>query len=122
MANSLAEKACVPCRKGGQPMTDAEIREHLAELPDWDLVEEDERKLRRSYKLRNFRQALELTKRIGERAEEIDHHPVLVTEWGRLTVTWWTHHIKGLHMNDFIMAARSDEEFRAMQAAESGKE
>lgn len=122
MAQKLARQDCVPCRKGGDPLPDEEIHKLLGELPHWRLVEEEgEKKLRRSYPFKNFRQALELTGRIGERAEEIQHHPVLVTEWGKLTVTWWTHHLGGLHMNDFIMAARSDEEFEALRNAAGGK-
>ena len=50
-----------------------------------------------------------VTKRVGELAEEEGHHPALLTEWGRTTVTWWTHKIRGLHRNDFIMAAKTDE-------------
>ena len=57
----------------------------------------------------DFAQALEFTNKVGELAEEEGHHPALLTEWGRTTVTWWTHKIRGLHRNDFIMAAKTDE-------------
>ena len=67
------------------------------------------RNLERVFKWKNFVQALAFTNRVGELAEEEGHHPALLTEWGKVTVTWWTHKIKGLHRNDFIMAARTDQ-------------
>ena len=54
---------------------------------------------------------------IAELAEKEGHHPALLTEWGRTTVTWWTHKIKGLHRNDFVMAAKTDELFGRRQTA-----
>ncbi len=64
--------------------------------------------LRRLFHFDTFAQALEFTTKVGELAEEEGHHPALLTEWGRATVMWWTHKIKGLHRNDFIMAAKTD--------------
>lgn len=66
-------------------------------------------RLERVFKFRNFVQALEFANKIGALAEEENHHPLLVVEWGRVTVNWWTHKIGGLHKNDFIMAAKADE-------------
>jgi 4a-hydroxytetrahydrobiopterin dehydratase len=66
-------------------------------------------RLRRAFSFGDFAQALEFTKKVGELAEEERHHPALLTEWGRTTVTSWTHKINGLHRNDFIMAAKTDE-------------
>ena len=66
----------------------------------------------KAQKFKNFVQALAFTHRVGELAEEQDHHPALLTEWGKVTVTWWTHAVKGLHRNDFIMAAKTDELYR----------
>jgi 4a-hydroxytetrahydrobiopterin dehydratase len=67
------------------------------------------KRLRRVFPVDDFAQALEFTKKVGQLAEEEGHHPALLTEWGRTTVTWWTHKIKGLHRNDFVMAAKTDE-------------
>ena len=66
-------------------------------------------RLERTFKLPNFAAALELTNKVGELAESEGHHPAILTEWGRVTVTWWTHKIRGLHRNDVIMAAKTDE-------------
>jgi 4a-hydroxytetrahydrobiopterin dehydratase len=71
------------------------------------------KRLERTFKFKNFVQALEFTNQVGGLAEEEGHHPALLTEWGRVTVTWWTHKIKGLHRNDFIMAAKTDKQYNA---------
>jgi 4a-hydroxytetrahydrobiopterin dehydratase len=93
-------------------VTDDEIAELRPQVADWELVDVDEiKRLRRVFRFDNFAQALEFTDRIGALAEEEGHHPALLTEWGRTTVTWWTHKIKGLHRNDFIMAAKTDEAY-----------
>ena len=66
------------------------------------------KRLEKSFSCKNFAAALALTNRIAVIAEQENHHPAIVTEWGRVTVSWWTHAIDGLHVNDFIMAARTD--------------
>ena len=110
---SLAREKCVPCQGGEPKLSEAEIAELKTQVPDWQIVQEDGvKRLRRTFKFKNFRQALDFTNKVGELAEEQDHHPVLVTEWGKVTVSWWTHAIGGLHRNDMIMAARTDEQHR----------
>jgi len=106
---SLAGMKCVACRKGEPTVTDAEIAEYHPQVPDWQIFErEGIKQLERAFKLPNFAEALAFTNRVGALAEEEGHHPALLTEWGRVTVTWWTHKIKGLHRNDFVMAAKTD--------------
>ena len=106
----LATGKCVACRAGEPTLTNAEIAELQPQLPDWQLKEvEGMRRLERVFKFKNFAQALEFTNKIGAIAEEENHHPLIITEWGKVTINWWTHKIGGLHKNDFIMAARSDE-------------
>jgi 4a-hydroxytetrahydrobiopterin dehydratase len=101
---------CVACRSDVPPLDDSQIARLKPQVPDWEVVEEGGiKRLRRVFKVKNFAEALDFTNRVGALAEEQDHHPMLVTEWGRVTVTWWTHKIKGLHTNDFIMAAKTDE-------------
>ena len=79
------------------------------QIPDWQIIERDQiNRLERQYRFANFVQAMAFTNQVGELAEEEAHHPALLTEWGKVTVTWWTHKIKGLHRNDFIMAAKTD--------------
>jgi len=105
----LATGKCVACRAGEPTLTDAEIAELQPQLPDWQLKEvEGMKRLERVFKFKNFAQALDFTNKIGVIAEEENHHPLIITEWGKVTLAWWTHKIGGLHKNDFIMAARSD--------------
>lgn len=107
--DQLTGMKCVACRADSPRVTEAEIAEFRPQVPDWQIVErEGEPRLERVFKFSNFADALAFTVKIGGLAEEEDHHPALLTEWGRVTVTWWTHKIKGLHRNDFIMAARTD--------------
>jgi 4a-hydroxytetrahydrobiopterin dehydratase len=106
---SLSELKCVACNKDAPTVTDAEAEELGREVPDWEIVEVDGiKRLRRVFRFGDFAQALAFTTAVGAVAEEEGHHPALLTEWGRTTVEWWTHKIKGLHRNDFIMAAKTD--------------
>lgn len=92
------------------PVTGAELERFRAQVPEWQIVEQaGVMRLQREFRFRNFATALAFTNRVGELAETAGHHPALLTEWGRVTVQWWTHKIGGLHRNDFIMAARTDE-------------
>ena len=106
---TLTQMTCVACRQDAPALADDEIGELHAQVPDWDIVEIDGiKRLRPVFSVDDFAQALEFTNRVAELAEEEGHHPALLTEWGRTTITWWTHKIKGLHRNDFIMAAKTD--------------
>jgi len=106
---TLHQLKCTACRGDEPPVGDDEIPALHAEVPEWQLVERDGiKRLERVFRFKNFAQALDFTQRVGQLAEAEDHHPTIVTEWGRVTVTWWTHKIKGLHQNDFIMAAKTD--------------
>ncbi len=110
--NDLASGKCVACRATEPALTDSEIAELHPQIAEWQLKEVDGvKRLERVFKLNNFVEAIAFTNKIGAIAEEEDHHPLIITEWGRVTVNWWTHKIKGLHKNDFIMAAKTDEMF-----------
>jgi 4a-hydroxytetrahydrobiopterin dehydratase len=107
--DTLTQMKCVPCRGDEPTVTDEEIEALHPQVPDWQIVEQDHiKRLQRAFKFKNFAEALQFTNKVGALAEEEDHHPALLTEWGKVTVTWWTHKIKGLHRNDFIMAAKTD--------------
>ncbi len=109
MAETLTEASCVACRRDAPSVSDSEIAELRPQIPDWELVDlYGIKRLSRVFPFDDFAQALEFTRRVGEAAEAEGHHPALLTEWGRTTVSWWTHKIKGLHRNDFIMAAKTD--------------
>ena len=110
--SELAEIECTACRGDEPAPTDAGIPELRAQVPERRVVErEGVKRLKMSFGFKNFAEALAFTDRVGEQAEVEGHHPALLTEWGKVTVTWWTHKIGGVHRNDFIMAARTDELF-----------
>jgi 4a-hydroxytetrahydrobiopterin dehydratase len=110
---NLAAGKCVACRAGELTLTDPEIEDLLLHVHGWEVKEVNGMKrLEKVFKFKNFAQALEFTNKIGALAEEEEHHPLIITEYGRVTVDWWTHVIKGLHKNDFIMAAKADEVYQ----------
>ena len=107
--SELTKESCVACRADAPRVTAEETQKLLGDVPEWTLEKDGEVPfLRRVYTFKNFVQALEFSNRVGELAERENHHPRLTTEWGRVTVDWWTHKIKGLHRNDFIAAAKTD--------------
>jgi 4a-hydroxytetrahydrobiopterin dehydratase len=105
----LASQHCVACASDSPSLDGKEIDEFRRQIPGWTVVErEGIKRVERVFKFPDFIQALAFTNRVGDLAEAEGHHPALLTEWGRVTVTWWTHAIRGLHRNDFVMAARTD--------------
>ncbi len=106
---NISKQHCEPCRSGAPKATAVEIKTYCEQIPDWKIVTIDGiERLRRVFKFHNFAEALDFTNKVGALAEQEGHHPALLTEWGRVTVQWWTHRIGGLHRNDFIMAAKTD--------------
>jgi 4a-hydroxytetrahydrobiopterin dehydratase len=107
--STLSAERCVACRRDSPRVTETEIAELGREVSDWQLLERDGiARLERVFHFPTFAGALAFTNQVGALAEAEGHHPALLTEWGRVTVTWWTHKIRGLHRNDFIMAAKTD--------------
>ncbi len=110
----LKDKKCVPCESDVPPLTENEIEEYHKQVPDWEVVEVDNiPRLVREFDFKNFADALAFTDAVGAAAEEEGHHPLIELTWGRATIQWWTHNIKGLHQNDFIMAAKTDDMFNS---------
>ena len=111
----LGQERCVACRRDSPLVTDDEIAELHPLVSHWCLIEDGAvKKLRRSFRFSNFQSALDFSMVIGRLAEDEGHHPRLITEWGGVTIDWWTHKIRGLHRNDFIMAAKTDQNFAAV--------
>jgi 4a-hydroxytetrahydrobiopterin dehydratase len=112
---TLSQLHCTPVHKEDRLLSEDEIRELAREIPEWKVVErEGIKRLEREFRFRNFSAALAFTVQVGELAEAEDHHPALLTEWGRVTATWWAHRIGGLHRNDFIMAAKTDDVYASI--------
>lgn len=107
--SKLREYACVPCRGGVPALTEDEMGQYLPEVPGWQVHAVDGiLRISREFHFKDFLQAMDFSNRVAEIAEAEGHHPAILTEWGKVTVSWWTHKIKGLHRNDFIMAAKTD--------------
>jgi 4a-hydroxytetrahydrobiopterin dehydratase len=109
MSTNLIGEICVACRKDSPRVTEAEIAELKPLIPEWELnVVEGVPRLERTFRFPTYREALAFTQRVGDLADAEGHHPVIVTEARRVRVSWWTHAIRALHRNDFIMAAKTD--------------
>ena len=105
--SGLAEKTCTPCRGGVPPLDPEAARRYLAEARGWALID-DARRIEKRFRFKNFREALDFVARVGALAEAEGHHPDIAFGWGQATVSLQTKKIKGLHENDFIMAAKID--------------
>ena len=107
--HSLSEETCQSCNTIQSTLSEQEINGYMKRLNQWKKVSIDgTSQLTKTFSFKNFVEALVFTNTVGELAEAEDHHPTLVTQWGSVQVTWWTHSIGGLHTNDFILAARTD--------------
>ena len=105
----LLKQKCVACRADAPKVTDDELPELLKSIPDWQpITKESVLMLNRIFKFKDYAQSLAFTQKVAALAEEEDHHPSIILEWGTVEVTWWTHKIGGLHKNDFIAAAKTD--------------
>jgi 4a-hydroxytetrahydrobiopterin dehydratase len=108
MASALAEKTCTPRRGGVPPLTPEEAEGYRArDAPDWALVD-DATRIERRFRFKDFREAFAFLARAAELAEAEGHHPDITSGWGYAAVSLRTKKIKGLHENDFIMAAKLD--------------
>ena len=106
---TLSELKCEACQQNAEMVSNAEMLDLLAEIPMWKIKEvQNIKQLQREFKFKNFKLAMAFTNQVAALSEAEFHHPEIITEWGKVTVTWWSHSIKGLHKNDFIMAAKTD--------------
>ncbi len=104
---ALAEKKCTPCQKGGQPLKGPALKPYVEELGSaWEVV--DEHHLSREFTFEDFKQALAFVDRVGELAEQENHHPDIYLTYGKVRIELWTHKVGGLHENDFVLAAKID--------------
>ena len=114
---ALSDNQCEVCRGDSPKLSEPEIKALLGEIPDWSVeVRGGVMQLERVFSFSNYNSALNFTVKVGHTAEEQDHHPALLTEWGKVTVTWWSHVIKGLRRNDFVMAAKTDKVYDLSEA------
>ncbi len=108
--SELSQEHCTPINAASPKLAENQARQMLDQVNGWNLVTKNaEPRLEKTFQFKDFRQALDFTDKVGQLANQEDHHPAILTEWGKVTVDWWTHKIKGLHRNDFVMAAKTDD-------------
>ena len=110
MNENLLKGSCEACRIDAPKVTNSEIESLMPQIPSWSILENDDiKKLVCSFAFLDYDQTVNFANSVTKLAEEEDHHPEIFIEWGKVTVSWWSHKINGLHMNDFICAAKTDE-------------
>lgn len=102
----LSQKKCVPCEAGTPPMAKSEAEQLHAQVSDWQLLDENILKLQKKFKFKNFKESMQFVNNVADLAESEGHHPDIAINWNRVTLTIFTHAIKGLSGNDFILAAK----------------
>ena len=100
----LAQKECIPCKGGVAALKGEALTSLAVQLKEWQVV--NGHHLKREYKFENFRQALDFTNKVGELAEQQNHHPDIYLAWGKVKLTLWSHKIDGLTESDFVFAAK----------------
>lgn len=110
MNENLSKGNCEACRIDAPKVTNSQIESLMPQIPSWSILENDDiKRLVCSFAFLDYDQTVNFANSVTKLAEEEDHHPEIIIEWGKVTVSWWSHKIKGLHMNDFICAAKTDE-------------
>ena len=114
--NNLQNQKCEACSGEVPKLSDTELQELIAKLPTWEIIEKDGiKRLLKAYSFKNYPLAVNFANEVAQLAEASNHHPAILLEWGKVTVEWWTHKLLGLHKNDFICAAKSDEIFTSLK-------
>lgn len=109
--NDLSSQSCEACQINAPKVPRDQIKNLLLEINDWTLIEEPINKLEKVFSFKSYKESLDFSNKVAALADEEDHHPQILLEWGKVTVTWWSHKIEGLHRNDFICAAKTDKLF-----------
>ena len=106
--SDLASSVCEACRIDAPIVSDDEASLLLKEIDGWDLIDDGVKKLKKEFSFSNYSDSVDFSNKVAGMAEQEDHHPQIILEWGKVTVIWWSHKIKGLHKNDFICAAKTN--------------
>ena len=106
--SDLAASSCVACRIDAPRVSDNEASLLIKEIEGWDLINDGIKKLKKEFSFSNYSDSVDFSNKVADMAEKEDHHPQIILEWGKVTVIWWSHKIKGLHKNDFICAAKTN--------------
>ena len=107
--SDLSSSTCEACRIDAPKVSDDEANTLLNEIDNWDLIYEEVKQLKKTFSFSSYKESVDFSNKIAKMADREDHHPTIILEWGKVTVLWWSHKIKGLHKNDFICAAKTDQ-------------
>ena len=107
--SDLSSNTCAACRIYAPQVSDDEANILLKEIDNWDLIHEEVKQLKKTFSFSSYKESVDFSNKIAKMADREDHHPTIILEWGKVTVLWWSHKIKGLHKNDFICAAKTDQ-------------
>ena len=114
---ALADQNLQACNKNSSPISDEDMGNYLKNLSGWDLiVDENIKQISKVYNFNDFLSAHSFSGDITSLAEAENHHPRICIEWGKVRVSWWTHVVSGLFVNDFIMAARCDQAYKKLSS------
>ena len=105
---NLSTESCEACRIDAPKVSESEINILISEIKDWELITDPIDQLRKVYNFLDYKGAIDFSNKVAVMADKEDHHPTITLEWGKVSVLWWSHKIKGLHRNDFICAAKTD--------------
>ena len=106
--SDLALSSCEACRIDASIVSDDEASLLIKEIEGWDLINDGIKKLKKEFSFSNYSDSVDFSNKVADMADKEDHHPQIILEWGKVTVFWWSHKIKGLHKNDFICAAKTN--------------
>ena len=106
--SDLAASSCEACRIDAPIVSDNEASMLIKEIEGWDLINDGIKKLKKEFSFSNYSDSVDFSNKVADMADKEDHHPQIILEWGKVTVIWWSHKIKGLHKNDFICAAKTN--------------
>jgi 4a-hydroxytetrahydrobiopterin dehydratase len=106
--NDLSSQSCEACQIDAPKVPQDQIQILLSEINGWFLIEEPINKIQKIFSFKSYKDSVDFSNKVASLADDEDHHPQIVLEWGKVTVIWWSHKIEGLHKNDFICAAKTD--------------
>ena len=106
--NDLSSQSCEACQIDAPKVPQDQIQILLSEINGWFLIEEPINKIQKIFSFKSYKDSVDFSNKVASLADDEDHHPQIILEWGKVTVIWWSHKIKGLHKNDFICAAKTD--------------
>jgi len=106
--SDLASSTCEACRIDAPRVSNDETSLLTKEIEGWDVIDDGVKKLKKEFSFSNYSDSVDFSNKVADMAEQEDHHPQIILEWGKVTVIWWSHKIKGLHKNDFICAAKTN--------------